>query len=104
MRALFASTIRKTTMKKLVILIALIIAPLAAASQNNTDAIVNGVNAIIKLDSNLSITDVSNKRNHTYFVSDKEAIQLNHKKSNDLISIKSFRKTTQLRSRQTRRC
>ena len=91
-------------MKKLVILIVLIIAPLAAASQNNTDAIVNVVNTIIKLDATTSIVDASNKRNHTYFVSDKEAVQINHKKSNDLISIKSFRKTTQLRSKQTRRC
>ena len=93
----------KTIMKQVVIFLILILAPLAASSQNN-ETIATNKSVIIKIETTNSTASVSNKRNHTYFAAQKEAVELNYKKSLDLISIKSFRKTTQLRSKDRRRC
>jgi hypothetical protein len=90
-------------MKKLVILICIIGMPFAAASQTQVDVIVENATSIIKTNS-FTTTDASNKRNHTYFTAKAEVIKLNHKKSLDLISIKAFRKASQLRSKETIRC
>ncbi len=87
-------------MKKLAILIVLILAPLAGMSQNDAPVIKDA--STIKTE--ISVANVASKRNHNYFVAKNEVIKINYKKSEDLISIKSFRKTTQLRSKNKRRC
>lgn len=87
-------------MKKLVILIVIILAPLAGMSQNDTPIIKDAAT----INTEMTVADVSNKRNHNYFVAKNEVVKINYKKSQDLISIKSFRKTTQLRSKNKRRC
>jgi len=90
-------------MKKLIILTALILSPLAMMSQESNETIVNDVNVLIQLDTT-SIVSSSSIRNHTYFAARKDAIKLNHKKSIKLTSIKAFRKAAHIKSKNTDRC
>jgi hypothetical protein len=87
-------------MKKLALLLILIVTPLVGMSQNDAPIIIEA--STIKTE--MASTDLTNRRDHNYFVAKTEVVQLNYKKSQDLISIRSFRKTTQLRSKNKRRC
>jgi hypothetical protein len=89
-------------MKTFVILLSLVILPFTSVSQTENTFEKEIISSIIKVkQSNITY---SNKRNHTYFTSKTEILKLNYKKSFDLISIKAYRKATQLRSKQLRVC
>ena len=87
-------------MKKVIVIIAILILPLAGFAQSNADIATTTINTevIIK-----KIEEVKPKKASSSAIKAK-LIRLNHKKSNDIISIKAFRKSLHVKMRTQKLC
>lgn len=90
-------------MKKVLIILVILIAPFAVAAQDNTASapVEETINvAPVKEDVK---TDVSTKETaEAKFKA--QAIDMNYKKSNDIISIKAYRKSLQIKIKEVINC
>lgn len=91
-----------TIMKKTIILIALIALPVLTFGQDATNATVKQ-NEIITLDiQNIQEQTENQVVSGTFTKTD--VTNLSYKKSNDLISIKAYRKSLQIKTREVKSC
>lgn len=89
-------------MKKLLFLIVLITLPVLTFGQNATDDTVKQSD-IITLES-VSLQQIAENQMTFGTFSRNDVINLSYKKSNDLISIKAYRKSLQIRTREVKAC
>lgn len=89
-------------MKKVLILIALITLPVLTFGQNAVGTTLKQ-NEIIKIEPVTIQQLTENKMTLTAF-SKNDVVNLSYKKSNDLISIKAYRKSLQIRIREIKTC
>lgn len=82
-------------MNKIVIVIAFLIVPFFATAQNDSDIVKTAVSTIIK-------TEVVIKKIDPISINPKtQNLDLNYKKSNDIISVKAYIKSLQLKRKAT---
>ena len=91
-------------MKKVLIILVILIAPFAVAAQNNTASAPAQETTNVAPSTQEEIkTDASVKENaQAKFKA--EAIDMNYKKSNDIISIKAYRKSLQIKVKEVIIC
>jgi hypothetical protein len=82
-------------MNKIVIVIAFLIVPFFATAQNDSDIVKTAVSTIIK-------TEVVIKKIDPISINPKtQNLDLNYKKSNDIISVKAYIKSLQIKRKAT---
>ena len=89
-------------MKKVLILIALITLPVLTFGQNASADTVKQ-NDMITLEA-VSLQQIAENQIAFGTFSKNDVINLSYKKSNDLISIKAYRKSLQIRTREVKAC
>lgn len=89
-------------MKKLVFLIALIALPVLSFGQNTSKETVKLNDAIII--KAVTIQQITEDKAAFAILSRNEVTDLNYKKSIELISIKAFRKSLQIRTKEVKTC
>ena len=91
-------------MKKVLIILVILIAPFAAIAQDNTaSAPVQETTNVAPSTQEEVKTDASTKETaEAKFKA--EAIDMNYKKSNDIISIKAYRKSLQIKVKEVKLC
>lgn len=89
-------------MKKLVSLIALITLPVLSFGQNTSKVTVKLNDAIII--KAVTIQQITEDKAAFAILSKNEVTDLNYKKSIELISIKAFRKSLQIRTKEVKTC
>ncbi|HUH28685.1 hypothetical protein [Gelidibacter sp.] len=89
-------------MKKVLILIALITLPVLTFGQNATAETVKQ-NEIITIET-VTIHQITENQIAFGTFTKNDVVNLSYKKSNDLISIKAYRKSLQIRTREVKTC
>ncbi|MBA6152214.1 hypothetical protein [Gelidibacter maritimus] len=89
-------------MKKLIMLIALIVLPIVSFSQDMSKAQVKQ-NDIITIKA-VTIEQIINSNTAIAIVTKNEVTNLSYKKSIELISIKAYRKSLQIRTKEVKIC
>lgn len=90
-------------MKKIIFIFILTIAPLFAMSQSNISMHSVESDLILENPAPKTTSKVKTKTNLSLEVK-REVLKMNHKKSNELISIKAFRKSLQIKTKNIKTC
>ncbi|MBO3097077.1 hypothetical protein [Gelidibacter pelagius] len=89
-------------MKKLIILIVLITLPVLSFGQNASNDTVKQ-NDIITIEA-VSIQQITENKTAFAIITKNEVTELSYKKSIDLISIKAYRRSLQIRTKEVKTC
>ena len=90
-------------MKKVLILILLFTLPLISVAQNNTSVTKQESNSVLEVTTNNDSIKVEDNKTLSTAVK-AQVIDLNYHKSNELISIKAYRKSLQIKDKTIKNC
>ena len=90
-------------MKKLVLLIALLSLPIISISQEKKTTVTNDI-SLDKVVKNTYETKTSKENDNSTAIFKAKLIELNYRKSNDIISIKAYRKSLQIKVKTIKLC
>lgn len=91
-------------MKTLITILLLAVAPLASFAQNDADALSNETETVISATDESSIEKKVEVSTASKSSSQIKAIKINHNKSHELISIKAYRKSLQIKMKTIKMC